>query len=204
MKVLYFIAIVPPKSVAERIHQIRMDFAEKYQSEEALKPPVHLTLKEPFMMDPREEIILKRKLSFIATQHQVFEHILQNFGRYQKHAIFIEAEKHPFLMGLKQAIKKMFKATFYYLQQDQMPFIPHYTIAYCDITAKLFETAYLEYEPKTFFEEFICKEFILFKHDGKQWHNVEEFKLSGMPKITLFDEMPYDKIIETKLVNLEI
>ena len=202
MKELYFIAIVPPKPIAKSIQKLRMAFAEKYHSEEALKSPVHLTLKEPFMMDPREEIVLKRKLSSIATQHQGFEHVLQNFGRYQKHAIFIEAEKHPYLVGLKQAIKKMFKTAFYYVQQDQMPFNPHYTIAYCDIAAKYFETAFAEYENMVFLEHFICKEYILFKHNGKQWDNIEEFKLSGMPKITLFDELIY-KAEHTEIISAQ-
>ncbi|MEO5911459.1 MAG: 2'-5' RNA ligase family protein [Pelobium sp.] len=187
MKGLYFIAIVPPKPVDERIHQIRMEFAEKYHSEEALKPPVHLTLKEPFTMDTKEELVLKRKLSFIATQCQQFEHILKGFGRFQKHTIFIAAEKHKFLAGLKNALKKMFRTSFYYVQQDQMPFNPHYTIAYRDIDDKYFEIAFAEYQDKNFYEKFICNKFILFKHDGKQWHNIEEFKLSGMPVITLFD-----------------
>lgn len=187
MKRLYFIAIIPPKPVAERIHQIRMKFAEKYHSEDALKPPVHLTLKEPFTMDTKEEVILKRRLNFIATQHQKFEHILKNFGRFQKHTIFINAEKHDFLVGLKNALKKMFRTSFYHVQQDQMPFNPHYTIAYRDIDDKYFEIAFAEYQGKTFYEKFICNKFILFKRDGKQWHNIEEFKLSGMPEITLFD-----------------
>jgi 2'-5' RNA ligase len=202
MKELYFIAIVPPKPITESIQKLRMAFAEKYHSEEALKSPVHLTLKEPFMMDPREEIVLKRKLSSIAMQHQVFEHVLQNFGRYQKHAIFIGAEKHPYLVGIKQAIKKMFKTSFYYVQQDQMPFNPHYTIAYCDIAAKYFENAFAEYENTVFLERFICKEYILFKHIGKQWENIEEFRLSGMPKITLFDELIY-KAEHTEIISAQ-
>ncbi|MBD3748559.1 MAG: 2'-5' RNA ligase family protein [Sphingobacteriales bacterium] len=188
MKGLYFIAIVPPKEIAECIHEIRLAFAEKFHSEEALKSPIHLTLKEPFTMDIKEEIILRRKLSFIATQHQPFQHRLNNYGRFQKHAIFIQAEKHPFLVALKSSIRKMFRANFYHVQQDQMPFNPHYTIAYRDISEQVFEKAFAEYEHKKFFAELMCNEFTLFKHDGKQWQNMEDFKLCGLPEITLFDE----------------
>lgn len=196
MKGLYFVAIVPPKEIADRIHQIRLAFAEKFHSEEALKPPVHLTLKEPFTMDVKEEIILRRKLSFIATQHQPFQHRLNNFGRFQKHTIFIQAEKHPFLAALKSSIKKMFRANFYHVQQDQMPFNPHYTIAYRDISEKIFEKAFAEYEHKKFFAELICNEFTLFKHDGKQWQNIEDFKLCGVPELTLFDYISEQNSLE--------
>nr|MBC7613216.1 2'-5' RNA ligase family protein [Pseudopedobacter sp.] len=193
MKGLYFIAIVPPKEVAERIHQIRLEFAEKYHSEEALKPPVHLTLKEPFKMDVKDELILKRKLSFIATQHQHFKHILKDFDRFQKHTIYINAEKHPLLLGLKKGIKKTFRTNFYHVEQDQMPFNPHYTIAYRNIGEHIFEMAFADYESKNFYAEFECDEFILFKHNGKQWHNIEAFKLCGMPEITLFDQLVPEK-----------
>jgi 2'-5' RNA ligase len=193
MKGLYFIAIVPPKEVAESIHQIRLEFAEKYHSEEALKPPVHLTLKEPFTMDMKDELVLKRRLSFIATQQQSFRHILENFDRFQRHTIYIRAEKHPLLNTLKKSIKKLFKNSFYYVQQDQMPFNPHYTIAYRDIGEHIFEMAFADYESRKFHAEFECNEFILFKHNGKQWHNIEVFKLNGMPEITLFDETVFEK-----------
>jgi 2'-5' RNA ligase len=189
MKGLYFIAILPPKEVAERIHEVRLDFAKKYISEEALKPPVHLTLKEPFTMDIKEELILKRKLNFIATQQKPFAQKLDGFGRYQKHAIYIKADDDEHLTELKKAIKKLFRSVFYYVQQDQMPFNPHYSIAYSDVGSGLFDKAFAHYENQEFFAEFNCTQFCLLKYDGKQWHNIQTYGLSGVPKLTLFDSL---------------
>lgn len=206
MKGLYFIAIVPPREIAERIHEIRKDFAKKYQSEAALKPPVHLTLKEPFLMEPKDELILKRKLNFIASQTQPFHHVLKNFDRFQEHTIFIKAELHPFLKQLKTHIKKLFKTTFYYLQQDQMPFNPHYTIAYRDIPTGQFQKAFSAFEHKTFFAEFTCNQFVLMKHDGMKWQNLEKYRLTAMPQVTLFDNLEdeyYQKPKTPVLIDLK-
>ena len=189
MKALYFIAILPPKEVAELIHEIRLDFAVKYKSEEALKPPVHLTLKEPFTMDIKEELILKRKLNFIATQQQPFVQILNGFGRYQKHAIYIKANEDQKLTELKKGIQKLFKSVFYYVQQDQMPFNPHYSIAYRDLGSGIFDKAFAYYEHQEFSAQFNCAQFCLLKYDGKQWYNIQTYGLSGAPKITLFDKV---------------
>jgi 2'-5' RNA ligase len=187
MKALYFIAILPPKEVAESIHEVRLDFALKYKSEEALKPPVHLTLKEPFTMDVKEELILKRKLNFIATQNQPFLQKLKGFGRYQKHAIYIKSDEDNYLTELKKGIQKLFKSVFYYVQQDQMPFSPHYSIAYRDVGSRAFDQAFAYYENQVFLAQFNCTQFCLLKYDGKKWHNIQTYGLSGAPNMTLFD-----------------
>jgi 2'-5' RNA ligase len=45
---LYMFAIMPPHSLALKIDDERKNFAEKYKCIKALKPPVHITLYEPF------------------------------------------------------------------------------------------------------------------------------------------------------------
>jgi hypothetical protein len=40
---------------------VRKEFYDAYKSYEALKPTVHLTLKEPFTLDPKDEALLLRK-----------------------------------------------------------------------------------------------------------------------------------------------
>ena len=91
--------------------------------------------------------------------------------------------------SLKKNIKKLFRAYFYNVQQDQMPFNPHYTIAYRDISEKEFDLAWEEYQQKTFEANFTCTYFTLLKHTGIKWITVQDYKLRGCPTPTLFDHL---------------
>ncbi|WP_169303407.1 2'-5' RNA ligase family protein [Pedobacter cryophilus] len=189
MKSLYFIAILPPKATDERIDLIRKEFSNQYKSYEALKPPVHLTLKEPFTLDKKDEALLLRKLEGLSFIHQPFHQELKDFNRFQKHSIYIKANKCEEIINLKKNIKKLFRAYFFNVQQDQMPFNPHYTIAYRDIPEKEFDLAWEEYQHKTFEAHFTCTHFTLLKHTGIKWITVQDYKLRGCPIQTLFDHL---------------
>ena len=201
MKSLYFVAILPPKSIDERIDEIRKEFSDAYKSFEALEPPVHLTLKEPFTLDPKDEALLLRKLEGLSLIHQPFYQELENFDRFQKHTIYIKASKCVEITTLKKNMKKIFKEYFFNVQQDQMPFNPHYTIAYRDIPEKTFDLAWEDYQQKTFEANFTCTHFTLLKHTGVKWISMQNFKLKAHPQQTLFDDLISNFYLE-KVKNL--
>jgi len=189
MKSQYFVAILPSKSIEEKIDEIKKEFSDVYKSFEALKSPVHLTLKEPFTLDPKEEALLLRKLEGLSRIHQPFEQELKDFDRFQKHTIYIKVDKCAEINSLKKNMKRIFKENFFNVQQDQMPFNPYYTIAYKDIPEKTFDLAWGDYQQKTFEASFTCTHFTLLKHTGITWMNVRDFKLKGLPQQTLFDDV---------------
>lgn len=189
MKSLYFVAILPPKNIEERIDEIKKEFSDVYKSFEALKSPVHLTLKEPFTLDIKDEALLLRKLEGLSFVHQPFQQELKDFDKHQKHTIHIKANKCAEIVSLKKNIKRIFKEYFFNVQQDQMPFNPHYTIAYRDVPEKTFELAWEDYQQKTFEADFTCTHFTLLKHTGVKWINMRDFKLRGLPQQTLFDNL---------------
>lgn len=201
MKSLYFVAILPPKSIEERIDSVRKEFSDTYKSYEALKPPVHLTLKEPFTLDPKDEALLLRKLDSLSFIHQPFEQELKDFDRFQKHTIYIKANKCAEINSLKKNMKKVFKDYFFNVQQDQMPFNPHYTIAYRDIPEKMFDLAWEDYQQKTFEANFTCHHFTLLKHNGTRWVPKQDFKLRAQPQQTLFDNLLLNNQYETLVLR---
>lgn len=189
MKSLYFVAILPPKSIEERIDELKKEFSDVYKSFEALKSPVHLTLKEPFTLDTKDEALLLRKLEGLSFVHQPFQQELKDFDKHQKHTIHIKANKCAEIASIKRNIKRIFREYFFNVQQDQMPFNPHYTIAYRDVPEKSFELAWEDYQQKTFEADFTCTHFTLLKHTGVKWINMRDFKLRGLPQQTLFDNL---------------
>ena len=52
MENLYMFAIMPPEAETNEISKERQMFAENYNCFKALKPPVHITLYEPFKTEP--------------------------------------------------------------------------------------------------------------------------------------------------------
>lgn len=189
MKSLYFAAILPPKGIEEKINSVKKEFSNVYKSFEALKSPAYLTLKEPFMLGPKDETLLLRKLDGLSFVHQPFQQELKDFDHFQKYSIYIKTNKCVEITSLKKNMKRVFKEYFLDIQQDQMPFNPHYGIAYKDIPEKNFALAWENYQQKTFEADFKCTQFSLLKHAGGKWVNMQDFKLRGLPQQTLFDDL---------------
>jgi 2'-5' RNA ligase len=186
MKNLYLIALTPPRDLSEEIDRIRKELSTKYNCYAALKPPVHLTLRESFTLAPHDEVKLIRTLKSAACNHKPFTQILNNFDKFSHHTIYIKANKPPELAGLKKQLTKNLNNHFSYLPATSGTFNPHVTVAYRDIPEQNFEPAFEEYKQTPFYAEYFCEEFVLFKHDTKNWKILESFKLRGFTQLTLF------------------
>lgn len=184
---LYFVAILPPDNLAWEIDDIRKDFSMRYGAYAALKPPVHITLKEPFKTLPRhEDAILQalRPVGFSMKQNAVS---LKNFGQFNERVIYVHVEKTPPLDTLRKEINKAFRSLSPAVEYNKpMSFNPHITIAYRDIPVERFPIAWEEYAYKTYRRSFEAKGFSLLRHDGKQWNVLETFHFTNNNILTLF------------------
>lgn len=187
MKNLYLIALTPPLEVEREIELIRKDCSVKHNCYAALKPPVHLTIKENFELMPHDELKLIRTLKSAAMHNQSFTQRLNNFDKFYNHTIYIKGNKPVELANLKKQIIKNIKTHFRYVENEHLPFKPHVTIAYRDIPTENFDTIFGDYKEANFKAEYLCNQFVLFKHNSKKWEVLETFELTGMPQITLFD-----------------
>ncbi len=187
MKDLYFIALTPPLDLSEKIDRIRKELSVKYNCYAALKPPVHLTVKESFKLASHDEIKLIRTLKSAASINLPFMQVLNNFDKFSQHTIYIKANKPPELSNLKKQLTKNIKNHFSYIHTTQGTFNPHVTVAYRDIPEQNFEPAFEECQHTPFYAEYLCEDFVLFKHDRKKWQILENFKLSGSAQLSLFN-----------------
>jgi len=179
MKVLYFIALLPPADLREEIHRIRLECSEKFGVKKALKPPVHITLYPPFRFEESYERQLTHILRRQTNDLHSFTQVLEGFGHFRKEVVFINALRSDALMSLQQAIREVFNKD---EEERQGPaeFHPHLTIAYRDLTPAKFDSIWKEFGRRTYRAEFQANRFTLLKHDNVKWNPVKHFKLHGI------------------------
>ncbi|MEJ7692226.1 2'-5' RNA ligase family protein [Daejeonella sp.] len=183
MTSLYLIAILPPEDLSRQIHDIRLQCAEKFGVQKALKPPVHITLYRPFKIEDAFEGRMIRLLQSLASGLQPFRQDIENFEAFDSHAVVIRALKNPEIMRLQRAVASVFRKNEIDRQSPgskNLPFRPHLTVAYRDILPEVFPMIWNEYKDARFKRAFTVEHFSLLKHDGEKWNRINDFKLSQM------------------------
>ncbi|MBE7175270.1 MAG: 2'-5' RNA ligase family protein [Mucilaginibacter polytrichastri] len=184
---LYFVAILPPEELAWEIDDIRRDFSMRYGAFKALKPPVHITLKEPFKTPGTSEPYIRKYLHKASEILKDAPVNLKDFGRFTEKVIYIDVVKSPELDALKKEINRAFRQLSPMIEYTKpMTFNPHITIGYRDIPPDRFDIAWEEYALKTFRRSFPLQHFSLLRHDGKQWNTIETFHTKQNNILTLF------------------
>ncbi len=181
---LYMFAIVPPPELAAEIHTVRVLFAEKYGFEKALKPPVHITLFQPFEIPVSQVKEFEKKISKIQdwADHEIpFTIDLNNYDYFDNKlspVLFIDVIRSLQLIKFhKGFVNEMKKYPEVEIQKSQ--YKPHITIGYRDVDPNVFPVIKAAYSKKTFKASFECKAFYLWKHDRQNWQILKEFGLNG-------------------------
>jgi 2'-5' RNA ligase len=177
---LYFIAILPPKEISERVTEIKKDFVERFNSSKALKVIPHITLKAPFKFSDHTELL--RWFALTPVDVKSFQQVLKNFGSFSNKrnpVIFIEPVMSASLQLLQKNVIDHFLKSFgkEQISQNEYKFNPHLTVAYRDLEFYQFKKAWEEYQFKKFEATFEVNTFHLLQHDGKKWDSVKEYFL---------------------------
>ena len=90
---LYFVAILPPKSLSEEIQKIRYDFRDRYDSRHALKSPPHITLLSPFRAQSGAEKEIVKSLAEVTDSMYPFRIRLNNYASFPPRVIFIDVKR---------------------------------------------------------------------------------------------------------------
>ena len=178
---LYFIAILPPTSVAEKITAIKKEIAEQYGPKYALRILPHVTLQNPFKAPPTMEAAFFELLQEFATQQTPFSVQLKGFGSFQNKdnpVIYMNVEKNDAFSTLHKRLMNYLRKEFGFSHLlARSIFSPHLTLAYKDMTPVQFESAWPTFESRPFDVTFDVNHFYLLRHDGRQWAILEEFLL---------------------------
>ena len=172
---LYFIAIIPPPSVAEELMLLKYEMRDLFGSKASLNSPPHITLHMPFKYKDSKLDQLIETLTGIT--FSLVEISLKSFGKFEPRVIFVDVEMNDSLSLLQKEVKKKCQrlglgdSTY-----RNHGFHPHITIGFRDLKKRFFEEAWNYINAKTINYQFTIDSFFLLKHNGKTWEPFLEFK----------------------------
>ena len=176
-------AIMPPEDLAHRIQTERVRFSENYNCFKGLKPPVHITLFEPFTLDERIDDD-QGNIEKLIKQQLPFKIELHNYAFFENHVnpvVYINVVKNPALSELR----KKFVAQI----TDDLPvdksnsaYKPHFTIGYRDIPKAIFPRVMTDYSKRKFEGSFMLDRVFLWLHDSGNWQVDKEFLFNTGPQ----------------------
>ena len=179
---LFFIAIVPPSPLMEKLMRIKEDFSNEFKTLAALRSPPHITLHMPFKLTENGEAILIEKLSYQLNGISPFEIKLVNYGAFPPKVIYIDVEPNEELARVHSVVKETMRNDFNFLNQDykDKPYHPHTTIGFRDLRKREFERAWEKYKQLKFEESFNVRNVCLLKHNGKIWEITRKINLASL------------------------
>ena len=168
----FFIALVPPDDIQEQITQIKLYFAEHYNSRGALSSPPHITLQPPFEWLPADVPKLEESLNLFAANRLPIPVTLSGFAAFAPRVIYADVVKSAGLLEIHKYLMSYLEANLGIvdrLSQTRL-FVPHMTVAFRDLTQENFHTAWLEFAARDIHFEFTAAALTLLVHDGSRWN----------------------------------
>ena len=169
---MYFIAVVLPQHLDEKIRAYKTWMHEMYGSKVGLKSPAHITIAAPFWMEAYKEARLAGDIKSLAQTVSEFSLATADFSVFEPKTIFIALAPSEPLHQLKKTSDHFFLPTNYKIKPEARPFHPHITIATRDLHKKDFAEAWCHFKNKLFRETFIASGLSLLKHNGRIWEVV--------------------------------
>jgi 2'-5' RNA ligase len=171
---LYFIALIPKRTLREKITAFKQDFAKRFNSSRALKVYSHITLKAPFKQPPGIHSKLLDWFDGLHINQKSFSIQLKDFGAFANRkspVVYVNPVACNGLFQLQEEIIGNFLTSISNeVDRSDIEYNPHMTIAYRDLTPEMFAKAWQEYKNKKFDALFEVDAFYLLQHDSKKWN----------------------------------
>ncbi len=176
----YFLAIVIPPPLFEKVEAVKQNLFELHALKGALRSPAHITLHRPFEWKEEKENVLIEKL-YAFNFSPIFNLGLNNFSFFEPRVIYVDVLPNNELLALHNALKMHAKRELKLFNEvnDMRGYHPHVTVASRDLKKPMF------YELKTYFENeklsgtFSCPNFSLLKLE-KKWEVINTFSFNNL------------------------
>lgn len=176
---MYFIALVLPQHLNEKVLKYKQMMLDKYNCKVGLKSPAHITLIPPFWMQDEKEPQLISDIDSASQHLHVFSIATDNFSAFKPRTIFIAVSPTNELNEVKKTTDAVFKNnSFYNIKIDARPFHPHVTIATRDLFKKGFFEIWPWFEEKNFVEQWKCEGISVLRHNKKNWDVIHTSQFS--------------------------
>jgi 2'-5' RNA ligase len=172
---LFFIAIIPPEPIKSEVQKLKEDFAKTYGAKHALKSPPHITLIPPFKIGAQSEPAVNEFLKEKALETSYFKMGIKDYSCFKPRVIFLNPLLCRELVLMQNRLENAFYARFPFGSLSPRPYHPHLTIAFRDLTAKMFYEAWPRYKGQAYEAEFLVDRLWLLRHNGQIWEAYKEF-----------------------------
>lgn len=167
---MYYLAIVLPTHLDEKVLAFKTFMKEHYDCKVGLKSPAHITVVPPFWMKSDLEDQLLTTATDIAASTQTFSIQTNDFSSFKPRTIFIAVAENIALHTLKRKADDVFaRHPEFNIKKENRPFHPHITIATRDLTKAAYFDAWPRFAEKPFREEWIAEGLCILKHNKKNW-----------------------------------
>lgn len=177
---IYMLAIMPPTELAQDIRNIQLEIGRKYDTKEAIKRPVHITLVPPYKATAETEETIINEMTEWAALQIPFPVTLENYGVFRNRSpvLYISVARNDLLQlfhkDLDRKVRQVLPGTDI---RKNMPFHPHVTVGFKDLSPEQFVHAEREYNNKEFFSTFVVDHFYFWKHNGSNWEVQADFEI---------------------------
>ncbi len=171
----YFIAIVIPPPLLQKIEAVKHDLFLTHGLKGALRSPAHITLHRPFEWKEEKEARLMETLSAFKYANNM-QLALQHFAFFEPRVIYVHVIKNETLFELHAQLKKHCARELKLLNEveDKRGFHPHVTVAFRDLKKPLFYELQVQFQHQRFEGVFDYKGFSLLKL-GAKWEELVFF-----------------------------
>ncbi len=173
-KSLWFLAILPPTDVTDRVRAVQQEIADRFGPHKILKIPVHVTLEAPFRLNADDAARMTEHLRFFFAAQPQFTVELRNFGTFRHSVVFIEVMPNLALLELHAHTSALLRDEHAYIKERawQQGYTPHVTVANRDVTVPAHRAIWSEFNTRKFYAKFAVHEIHLLRHMAMEEHPV--------------------------------
>lgn len=174
---MYFLALVCPLNVDEKILQFKYWMRDHFNCTVALKSPAHITLVPPFWHPEKDEPELIGFLRGFSSSILPITINISGFSHFEKRVLYAAISENPPLKGLQAAVTAYFEQFIKVQNQNEgRNFHPHITIANRDMKKGDFDKAWQYFSTKKFTDLFTSDKLSLLKLGEGKWEVIAENK----------------------------
>ena len=175
----YFIAILPTEPWYSKAYHLKEEMRDVYESKAALRSPPHITLHMPFRWALKKTEALQQALAEFAGSMQPIDVVFNGFGSFEPKVIFIKIQPNPELINFQKSLASSMRVRLNIFNADyrDLPFKPHLTIGFRDLSIKNFELAWKKFQHENFEGNFTAQALTLLKSTDAGWVADHTFKL---------------------------
>ncbi|HWC55145.1 MAG TPA: 2'-5' RNA ligase family protein [Chitinophagaceae bacterium] len=167
---MYFIALIAPEKINQRVLKWKLWMQEKFQCQAALKSPAHITLIPPFWMQPELENELHHSIDEFSVTQNPISIQLNGFSCFKPKVLYVNVEINEALNNLKDLLEQfLIQKEKFRLSREDRSFQPHVTIATRDLHKKAFYEAWDHFKKINYSAEWIADGISVLKHNKKNW-----------------------------------